>query len=302
MRTAIVTGACGFIGRNFVSELLRAGYYIFAIDCVDNSLFHDTNNLTYIKSDLSDIDGCINVIKRKCDIIYHLAWNGVNAESRSDIQIQKKNIDICINVVDIAKQLCISEVVFVGSTMEYCYTNDLISEKSIPTPANCYGSIKVATRFLCSQLCKDSGIDFKYVVFTSIYGTGREDGNVIYYCIKNLLNNEPVKLSQCVQKWDFIHISDAVNALRLVGEKGTSNSFYAVGAGENKQLKEYIEIILKIVNSSAIVEYGAIKYKNNLIPNSAVDIKKLTDDTGFKPSYHFSDGIIDVINFYRSSE
>lgn len=293
---AVITGACGFIGRNLALRLLAAGYEILAIDCAD-MCFTDDPHITYVCSDLTDISSCIDERFRNSDVLYHLAWAGVRPEDRNDLSVQKKNIDLSVNVAELAKALDIRRVVFVGSTMEYCYNEGAICDTSLPTPHNAYGSVKTAVRFICQQLCRDYGIAFEYAVLTSIYGKGREDNNVIFYCIRNLLNGEVPKLTKCIQKWDFIHIDDAVEALKLIGEKGKPFAFYAVGAAENRRLSEYIEIICDIIGGKA--ELGAVEYKDGLIANSAICIDRLSEDTGFMPTISFSDGIREVIDHYR---
>ena len=301
MRTALITGACGFVGRNLVYKLLESKYEIYAIDCAEASCFKDAPAVHYVKSNLSDINA-IDIPKNTCDVLYHLAWAGVRPEARSDINVQKHNIDLCINAVELAKRLGIKRVVFIGSTMEYCYNEEPICESSRPTPSNCYGSTKIATRYICSQLCRDYGIDFEYAVITSIYGPGREDNNVIYYCINKLLNGEIPELSECIQHWDFVHISDAVNALKLIGERGVPYSFYAIGTGENRRLRECIDIISNLIDKNIPIKFGAVPYKNGLIANSAVNTKKLTEDTGYSPAYQFEIGISEVIDFYKQNK
>ena len=301
MRTALITGACGFVGRNLVSELLGADYKIFALDCIDKNVFENEPRVIYMKSDLCDL-GSIDIPNGSCDVLYHLAWAGVNPEARRDIKLQRHNIDLSINAIELAKLLGIPRVVFIGSTMEYCYCEGEISEQSLPTPSNCYGSTKVAARFICAQLAKDYGIDFEYAVITSIYGPGREDSNVIFYCIKELLRGNSPKLSECIQKWDFVHIKDAVRALKLIGERGLPHSFYAIGAGENKELKECINIISKLIDERVPIQFGAVPYSDSRIAHSAVNIEKLKKDTGYKPSYSFADGIKELVDFYKQKK
>lgn len=301
MRVALITGACGFIGYNLTVKLLTEGYKIIAVDCIEQPDFYSGKNVVYIKSDLSSLDA-FEVLEEKCDVLYHLAWIGVRPEARSDIQLQKKNIDLCINAVELAKHLSIPKVVFIGSTMEYCYNTEPISDKSLPTPQNCYGSTKIATRFIAAELCRSYGIDFEYAVIASIYGPGREDNNVIYYSIKQLLSGESPELTECVQKWDFVHIDDATEALKLIGEMGQPFAMYAVGTGENRPLRECIDIIQGLIDDKIPVKYGAVKYKNGLIAHSAVDIGKLAEDTGYTPKYNFCEGIAKVIDFYKKKQ
>ena len=298
MRVALITGALGFVGKKLTQRLLGENYKVIAVDCIDPSLVGEREGVTYIKSDLSSVSD-FPEIAEQCDVLYHLAWIGVKPEARSDIHVQKKNIDLSVAAVELAKKLSVPRVVFIGSTMEYCYNDREICERSLPTPHNSYGSAKIATRFIAQELCQSYGIEFEYAVITSIYGPGREDNNVIYYCIKKLMSGECAELTECIQKWDFVHIDDATEALRLIGERGVPSSFYCIGTGENRPLRECIDIISSLIDSSASIKFGAVKYKDGRIAHSAIDISKLTADTGYTPKYNFREGIAEVIDFYR---
>lgn len=298
MRTALITGALGFVGRKLTERLLSEGYKIIALDVVPPSSVEVREGVTYIQSDLSSLD-VFSGMEGCADVMYHLAWVGVKPEARSDIYVQKKNIDLSIAAVELAKRLSVPRVVFVGSTMEYCYNEGEICERSLPTPHNAYGSAKVAARFIAEELCRSYKIEFEYAVIASIYGKGREDNNVIYYCIRKLMAGETPELTECVQRWDFVHIDDATEALRLIGERGKPSAFYAIGTGENKPLRECIDVISSLIDGSIPIKFGAVKYKDGLIAHSAIDITKLSRDTGYKPKHNFSEGIAEVIDFYR---
>lgn len=298
MLTAMITGACGFIGKNLINELISKGYKVIAVDRPDAE-FLDTPNVTFIGCDITNKADLEAKITAKCDVLYHLAWIGVNPEARSDINVQKTNIDASINVIELAKKLNVPKVVFIGSTLEYCFNGSPISKSSRPTPANAYGSVKVAVRYICSQLCATYGIDFKYAVITSIYGPNRNDNSVINYCIRSFLNGTTPELSACTQLWDFIHISDAVAALALIGETECKETFYAIGSGENKELKYYVEAIKNIIDPDAEVNYGAPSFNTNSLC-SAIDLTDLENATGFKPKYLFSEGITEVIKSFNS--
>lgn len=301
MRVALITGALGFVGRNLTEKLLAKDYKVIAVDCIDPALVQSKENVEYIQSDLTSTEAFAS-IECKCDIMFHLAWAGVKPEARDDIQVQKQNIDMCIFAVELAHTLSIPRLVFLGSTMEYCYNDSAISASSLPTPYNAYGSVKIATRFIAAELCKTYGIDFEYAVVTGIYGPGREDNNVVFYSIKKLLANESPELTACVQKWDFVHIEDVTEALFLIGEKGVPGAFYAVGTGENKTLREYIDVISSIIDNDTAVKFGSVAYKDGKIASSAIDISSLSADTGYKPKYTFEKGIAEVINYYRSKK
>ena len=99
-----------------------------------------------------------------------------------------------------------------------------------------------------------------------------------------------------------MHIDDATEALRLIGEKGKPHAFYAIGTGENRPLHESIDTIGRLINADIPIKYGAVPYKNGQIAHSAVDISALKEDTGYMPKYNFSEGIAKVVDFYRNKK
>ena len=297
MRSALITGACGFIGKNLVSELLSSGYRVFATDLPESSPFEKNARLTYISCDLMK-ETPFGIPVGECEVLYHLAWCGVSPEARENFDLQMKNFALSQNAVRLAKTLGIKTVIFVGSTMEYSFCEGEISEKSAPSPLNLYAAAKLSVRYLCESLARLSGIAFRYAVITSIYGRGREDGNLIYYCIRELFEKRSPRLSPCKQIWDFIHIEDAARALRLIGEKGRA-SFYAVGTGENRPLSDTVNLISGLIDKNIPVKFGAIPYGESGIINSAVNTQSLRRDTGFKPKYSLDDGIRQLIDYYK---
>ena len=231
----------------------------------------------------------------KIDVLYHFAWIGVNPESRKSFEVQKRNISLLLNTLNLAKDLKVAKFILPGSTNEYLYSGGLINSKSIPTPRDDYGSMKVATRYIAKQFCADNEIDFVYAVISGIYSEQRKDSNVITYTIETLLKGEKPSLSKLEQKWDYVHIDDAVEALYLIGEKGKNGAFYAIGHGDNWELSNYVRIIHEKIDSSLPLGIGDIPYSFNEMPSSCVDLSDLKKDTDFVPRIDFETGIEKVI-------
>lgn len=294
----LITGASGFLGRHFIEACIKKGDNVYALVRNESSI----RSLDFVKKNhiivhdlmqpYADFDTIKNI---KFDILYHFAWVGIKPEERNNYNIQKQNVEITKNVFTIMSKLDVKKVIFLGSSNEYLLSGKVISPLLCPAPSDLYGAFKTFVRFLFYRYCKDYKVDFNYAVLTSIYSGDRCDNNVIYYVIKKIINHKTPKLTLCKQQWDYIHINDAVNALYLIGIKGKPGKVYIVGSGFNLYLKDYIEIIKKIINPNIPIDYGAIPYKDKIIPNSAVDISELQKDTGFKPTVKFENGISMVI-------
>ena len=297
MHTALITGANGFIGRNLIARLLKEKIRIYAIvlpeESVSDCLLNE--NVTIVRRNLESKELDVSLLPEKIDVMYHFAWIGVNPESRKSFEVQKRNISLLLNALNLAKNLKVAKFILPGSTNEYLYSGGLINSKSIPTPRDDYGSMKVATRYIAKQFCADNEIDFVYAVISGIYSEQRKDSNVITYTIEKLLKGEKPSLSKLEQKWDYVHIDDAVEALYLIGEKGKNGAFYAIGHGDNIPLSSYIRIIHKKINTAIPLGIGEIQYSFSEMPSSCIDLSDLKKDTGFIPKIDFETGIEKVI-------
>ena len=145
-------------------------------------------------------------------------------------------------------------------------------------PQNAYGAAKVAARYLCGELASSLGLPMVYMVFTGIYGVGREDKNVLFYTIDSLLRGQRPSVTRLEQRWDFVQIDDAVSALIAGGEKGKAGAFYAVGNGDNRPLAEFLYIVRDLIDPALPLGVGDVPYKDSRLPNSAIDTTALQAD------------------------
>lgn len=303
MQKVVVTGANGFIGSHLVKKLSENGIEVIAlVDArLNYSQISDLPRVTTIEFTLQDIDVFYSDV-RLChsDIIYHLAWSGVNANFRNSEEQQLQNIKYGIDILKLASRLQIPKVLIPGSAAEVSCGEGEITGNESPAPSDIYSATKVATRYLCQVYARQNGIILIWPLITSIYGPGRDDNNLISYAIKSLLKGERPSFTKLEQQWDYLYIDDLIDALIALGNNG-DEGIYPVGSGENRRLSEYISIIKSQINPDLSLGIGDLPYKNpNKIDNQRMDIKKLVKDTNFVPRYTFEKGIKETISYFRS--
>lgn len=305
MKKALITGADGFIGTHLITELVKNNIEVWAIvhpTSPTKERIKNNPHIHCIECDIFELQEYISCFPFDIDVCYHLAWQGVNALERDDLSYQMQNISLGIKCIEFAAQINIKKMIFPGSTSEYLFYGKPIDKNATPSASNAYGTVKIAFRYIAEHYTRKLGLEYVYVVLSSIYAADRRDNNVIFYTIDKLLNEEKPSLTKLEQLWDYIHISDAVTALRLVGEKGKPYSFYAIGCGDNQPLYEYIYCIRDYINPSLPLGIGDIPYSSDILPCSCVDIDDITHDTGFLPQIHFADGIKEVIDTMKKEK
>lgn len=292
MKKVLITGADGFIGTHLIKELLEEHIEIWAVvhpSSPNKERIKQNPNIHYVECGIPELENHLSKFPCDIDVCYHLAWQGVNALERNNLDLQLQNISLGIKCIEFAGKINIKRIIFPGSTNEYLYYGKPIDKQATPSAQDAYGTAKVALRYIAEYYTKKLGIEYIYVVLSGIYAADRRDNNVIYYTIDKLLNKEKPSLTKLEQLWDYVHVSDAVRALRLIGQKGNSGCFYAVGHGDNQPLYKYIYCIRDYIDPTLSLGIGDVPYLSTTLPCSCVNMEDVRKDTGYIPQISFAE-------------
>lgn len=302
MKKVIVTGANGFLGYNLCKELTARGISVIALVAKDFNYkyiqqLHHTICIEFDLDKIFEVEQCHCI--KDIDVLFHMAWAGVNSACKNNSETQVSNIMYGLHVMEFAEHMGIKRVVVPGSASEYACGQGVIDGNGMPAPSDMYSAAKVAMRYVCQTFAKQHGIDLIWTAITSIYGPGRKDNNLITYTIRTLLEGEKPCFTGLEQQWDYLYVDDLINALVELGEKGIGGKIYPIGSGKYRYLSDYVRIIRDKINPSLPLGIGEIPYKNAILDNQVLDIKELVIDTGFVPNYDFEKGIELTINSFR---
>lgn len=305
MKKVLIIGANGFLGNKLTQYLLNKDVEIVAFvptgfDYSNVSCLPRVSCVEFSFGSLAELNHTEPI--KGVDTIYNMAWIGVNAKDRNNAPLQLANVKCNLEVAEYAKKNGISRLIVPGSAAQYACSGKVIDGTGSPAPSDLYSAAKVATFYYLSTYCTLNGIELIWPLITSIYGTGRDDNNLLSYVIKSFLKGEKPSTTKLEQKWDYLHVEDLMVALYLLGKNGKGGKMYPVGSGECSSLREYVEIIRDAIDSSLPIGIGDIPYKNSKIDNQVLDISSLKEDTGFEPSISFTEGIQDVINFFKNKQ
>ena len=120
-------------------------------------------------------------------------------------------------------------------------------------------------------------------------------------CIKN---ERELKLTAGGQYRDFIHIDDAVSAMRAVLEAEMRHDRgyleYEVGTGEPVQLREFVEHIHRTVGSKTELRFGDLPYRDGEIMRSVAEDGRLAA-LGWKPAVTWRKGVELVLTHLQAT-
>ena len=115
--------------------------------------------------------------------------------------------------------------------------------------------------------------------------------------IENLKKGDPLNVTPCEQKRDFIYADDFAWAIGKLLENHPKavGEIVNVSSGESISLKEIIENCRKATNSTSQVNYGALPYRENEMMDLRCSVAKLESIIGQPIKFDMSKRIKELI-------
>ena len=292
MKKVLVSGANGFIGKALVKALTEKGYHVVALALkFDDALKNNPNVQCICVRDVPVDDLGEAIPKDEYECLFHLAWASTSGPGRADYEIQLNNVKITCDYVRLCKEIGCKRIVYASSINEMETYEYLQSDNIEPGGGYIYGTAKLTAHLMGETVAKLNEVEFVPVIITNIYGVGEKSARMVYTSVKKLVNREHCSFTAGYQTYDFIYVTDAINAIIAVAEKGKAFNRYYIGSGEPKPLREFLLEMRNIVDPYAEIGLGEIPFKGKDIDYAQFDLKKVEKDTGYRNQIPFSKGI-----------
>ena len=240
MKTWLITGGCGFIGRNLVDKLMEdERSKVLVLDNLTvgslNSLREisdlevlnqndDCENelakLSFVKGDILDkqiVDFCV----KKADYVIHLAANTGVAPSVEHPHFDcNTNVIGTLNLLEAAREFGLDRFVFASSGAPLGAQTPPLHEDLAPRPTSPYGASKLAGEGYCSAYYHSFAVDTVCLRFGNVYG-GRSEtkDSIVAKFIKCSLSGDSFEIyGNGNQTRDFIYIGDLLSAIVAAGK------------------------------------------------------------------------------------
>ena len=285
-------GGAGFIGSAVVKELLKYGVDVFVIVRPGFSKRETSRlvglNVHTVECDMKEICSLPIILQeRSFDAWYQFAWDGLFGDDLIDYHKQIHNIEYLLNAVQVAKEINCKKFIGSGSVWQY----ELLVGSHSGDKRVYYKAAKTACQYMGKTLSESLGIDVIWPIITNIYGVGENSPRLINSMIRNLQAGKHQPLSKGDQICDFIYITDAAKAFRLIGEKGKHERVYVIAQGRAQPLIDLLTVVRDVVAPKAELGFGELKSNGYYIPKKYYNTQTLFEDTGFIPDVSFSEGI-----------
>lgn len=309
-KKVLVTGGCGFIGREVVKQLLEKDYYVIVVDDFSNSTpLEESNSLKVINFDLTKSE---EILKYFDNVNYciHLAAKvgGVKYMNKFQSEILKDDILIDINTIT-AANLTNAKIVYGSSSIVYDQSRDYPykEEQTILIPKSDYGFSKLVGERLCQVFGKEKNLKFTIARIFNVYGINpntisAQRLHVIPDLIRKIIySKRGVKLyGGGVQKRTFIHVSDLASALITMMENPKADGEIFNSASEEQfQILDLAKMIWKLLGRKDRFYVESVPAVGADLMESYADVSKINKLLKWKAKKTLKKSLPEIVRWYQ---
>lgn len=311
----LVTGATGFIGR-WVAHQLSGVCDELHLTVRDDGPVTDELLLKYGISglrhrvELSDLDAVRRLIESiKPSIVFNLAGYGVD-KTETDQQAAYRVNDQLVGVV--AESMAAYRdanwpglaVIHTGSALEYGEANGNLVETTAPKPTTLYGLSKLAGTQRLSVICRDRKLPGVTARLFTVYGPGEHDGRLLPALSASRGDDQPIALSQGLQKRDFTYVEDvAEGLLRLAAVPDVYGDVVNLATGRLTSVREFVEVVAEEwgIDRRRLM-FGALPTRPEEMNHDPVRIDRMVELIGWSPRTSIQEGTARGAQFAESAK
>lgn len=257
MKTIVLTGATGFVGRQIHRALSKAGHSVIPVirtgagtapeRAVEGPELHSADmfaeNADWWAERLAGVDAVI-----------HSAWY-VQPGKYLDSPL---NLDCVAGTLALARgaaQAGVRHFIGIGTCMEYRLPSEHLTIDSPLEPATLYAAAKLSVYHLLSQFYAKTDVTFSWCRLFYLYGEGEYPARLVPYIRERLERGETAKLSAGTQLRDFLDVRDAGAMIAGVVDTGQPGAIN-ICSGIATTIRQLAERIADEYGRRDLLEFG----------------------------------------------
>jgi len=312
-QTSLITGVAGFIGFHMARSLLEKGDRVIGIDNLNT--YYDVSlkkarleqiishhNFTFYHEDINDFGALKTIFShRHIDRICNLAAQaGVRYSIQNPFVYQESNIKGFLNLLEMARQFPVNNLVFASSSSVYGNNKKLpfAAEDNVDTPISLYGATKRANELMAYAYSHLFKIPLTGLRYFTVYGPWGRPDMALFLFARSMLDGRPIDIYNFGKmKRDFTYIDDIVDG--TISALGNPFRYEIFNLGNSKavELMELINIIEEELGIEAKKNFLPLQPGD--VPETYADIEKTKKMLGFNPKTSIRTGIRKFVTWYR---
>ena len=297
-RTALVTGAAGFIGSHVVENMLKDGMTVHALDHpnapFDGHLGESTEhqNLVLFRQSIREIGPEHHCFEGVDYVIHCASLTAPRPSLEYPFEYLDVNLMGLIRVLEGARRNGNTKVVNISSGGVYGSGSLPFEEGQSLLPEDPYCLSKWFGEEACLHWAKTFNVPTITLRLFHPYGP-RAYGPIANF-VKQRLAGDPITLfGDGSQERDFSHVRDVAQAILLAATSDVVGEIYNVSSGKSVKLSQVAQLI-----------GGEIRMEprpQNEVQRLVADNSKIQNELGWKPTVTLEQGISELLEEHSDS-
>jgi dTDP-glucose 4,6-dehydratase len=309
----LITGGLGFIGSNFILDLLRK-YPDIEITNVDDQLYgSNSKNLTdlehdkryhFVKGNITDYEKLSGLVVGKDAVVNFAAETHVDRSLSDPGSFFESNVVGVYTILEaIRKRNPGMRLVHVSTDEVYGDIEDgSFTERDALKPSSPYSASKAASDMFVLAYSRTYGLDAMITRCTNNYGPRQFPEKLIPKTILRAALSMKIPIYGSGRNIrDWIYVLDHSRAVETVLNSGIKGQIYNVSAGDEKTNLDVVREILRIMGK----EEGQIEFVEDRPGHDvrySLDSSKIREELGWKPIQTFEKGLEATVRWYLDNE
>ena len=305
-KTALVTGAAGFIASNLVDRLVSEGYAVTGIDDLSSGkLANLPGDFDLRQLDIRDPEVRNIVSEIRPDVVFHLAAQiSVSVSTREPVMDAGVNVLGALNLLEGIRALedKTAKVVYVTSGgTAYGEPSVLPADESTPVhPLSPYGASKLAVETYLPVYERLCGLEYSIIRLANIYGPRQDphgEAGVVAIFARAMLSGKSLTIfGDGDDERDYVYVGDVVDAIvksAAVPLPGPFNVGTAVGTSTNR----IFEVIAENCGHTDAAVHGPPRAGD--IDRITLDVSRAEKELGWTPKTTLEDGLKLTVDWFK---
>ncbi len=319
----LVTGGCGFIGRNLISRLLDIPDVLVRV--IDDLSVGSHNELAAIHPVVEQAAGdfawradrrlglvvgdiCDETMARRvtdgAQVVVHLAANtGVAASVGDPRRDCLNNVLGTLNFLEACRHFGVNRFVFASSGASVGDCEPPLHEELPAHPASPYGASKLAGEAYCSAYNRSFGLDTVALRFGNCYGPlSSHKNSVVAKFIRESLAGAVWEIyGGGDQTRDFIFVRDIVDAILLAASSaGVGGEVFQIATNAETTVLELAERLARVLKRRGVapagIRHGAPRVGD--VTRNYSDTRKAQARLGWSARVGLDDGLERTVDWF----
>lgn len=307
----LVTGGLGFIGSNFILQLIEKHPRCKIINLDAEFVGSNKQNLEAVKNrkNYHYFKGNINNKKlvekliKDCDVVFNFA-----AESHVDRSIDDpkpffdSNIMGTYTILEAIRKFD-KKLVHISTDEVFGSLKSGSATENHPfNPSSPYAASKASAELLVNSYFITYGIDVVTTRCTNNYGPRQFPEKLIPKTILLAANNKPIPVyGTGKNRRDWIFVFDHCEAISRVFEDGKKGSSYNIAGHNELDNNTIVKVMLQIMGKPV----SLLKHVKDRLGHDfrySLNTSRIQRELGWKPKYSFEEGLRFTVNWYLSNK